>query len=109
MAAEYSAADLFVMSSRWEGLPMTLLEAQHFGLPSVSTDCPTGPREVLSGGAGRLVAPEDPQALADGLVELMFDQQLRDCMGSRANTNSKRFGIVQAQAAWAKVLSELYC
>jgi glycosyltransferase involved in cell wall biosynthesis len=107
MASEYRAASLYVMSSRWEGLPMTLLEAQHFGLPSVSTDCPTGPREVLSGGSGRLVRSEDPQALAEGLAELMTNLAERSEMARAATDNARRYRPEGIRREWEALFAEL--
>ena len=107
---EYRAASIYVMSSRWEGLPMTLLEAQYFGLPSVATDCPTGPREVLAKGSGRLVKSEDPQALADELAELMANPQEQATMARAAQENARRYrpeGIWQKwEALFAKISSD---
>lgn len=107
VASEYRAASLYVMSSRWEGLPMTLLEAQHFGLPSVSTDCPTGPREVLSGGSGRLVKLEDPRALADGLSDLMSNAAKRESMSHAAKENARRYQPEAILRQWEVVFIEM--
>ena len=61
----YRSADLFAYSSRWDGLPLVLIEALEFGLPIVSTDCPSGPAEILQNGLyGKLVPVQDPKALA---------------------------------------------
>jgi len=107
VASEYRAASLYVMSSRWEGLPMTLLEAQHFGLPSVSTDCPTGPREVLSGGSGRLVDPEDPRALADGLTDIITHAGKRAAMADAAKRNARRYQPEGIRKEWEAMLGGL--
>ena len=61
-------ADVIAMSSRWEGLPTVLLEALPFDARIVSTDCRSGPREILGGGRfGRLVPVGDPRALAKAI------------------------------------------
>jgi glycosyltransferase involved in cell wall biosynthesis len=67
--AYFKRADVFVLSSRVEGLPNVLVEAMLCGCTPVATDCPTGPREVLQDGKfGHIVPIRDPFALADALV-----------------------------------------
>ncbi len=66
--------DAFVLSSDWEGLPGVLIEALACGANVVSTDCPSGPHEILDGGRhGRLVPPGDPRALADAILASLDD------------------------------------
>ena len=63
-----SQAEVFVLSSRWEGFPNVLLEALYSGTPVVSTDCDGAPRSMLENGRhGHLVAPDDPGALCEGI------------------------------------------
>ncbi|WP_336406668.1 glycosyltransferase [Haloarcula litorea] len=79
-------ADVFLLSSRYEGLPTVLIEALAVGCPVVSTDCPSGPREILDDGDyGRLVPVSDSAGLADAVVETLADPGGSERLRDRAN------------------------
>jgi glycosyltransferase involved in cell wall biosynthesis len=79
----YASADLFALSSDYEGYPLVLIEALRCGLPIVSTDCESGPREILGGGRfGTLVPVGDEVALAEALKQALA--QPRDAAALRA-------------------------
>ncbi len=70
--AYMARASVFVLSSAWEGLPTALIEAMACGCPAVSTDCPSGPAEILAGGNyGPLVPAGDPAALAAAVLRVL--------------------------------------
>ena len=103
---EYIASSLFVMSSRWEGLPMVLLEAQHCGIPAVSFDCQTGPSEVIvHGETGFIVPLGDVTALAEKTIELALNEEMRISFGKKAKENSKRFSTEDIEKKWDELLN----
>ena len=88
------AASLFALSSLWEGLPTVLIEALACGCPVVSTDCRSGPAEILDGGQyGALVPPSDPAALADAMDAALGAPRNSDRLRERADLySSERSG-----------------
>lgn len=83
----YTEADLFVMSSSSEGFGNVIVEALSFGVPVVSTDCKSGPSEILEDGKwGRLVPVGDARALAKGIEESLSQQHDRSLLKRRANS-----------------------
>lgn len=78
------AFDIYALPSRWEGLPMAVLEAMAAGLPVVASGVGGLPTAIRDGQEGLLVPPEDPAALAAALERLLADPELRRRMGSAA-------------------------
>ena len=103
-----AAADVFVLSSIYEGFGNVLVEAMATGRAVVSTDCPHGPREIITDGQdGLLVAPADAAALARALVQVLDDPQLRDRLGRAARRRAMDFHVDRSAAGYAAVFREL--
>jgi glycosyltransferase involved in cell wall biosynthesis len=95
---EYRDAAVFVLPSRYEGMPLALLEAQALGVPAVAFDCPTGPAEILADDTGVLVPAFDTAALAHAVARVLGDRALREHMAHAAIARSRRFFSPQAHA-----------
>ena len=89
MAAIYPTADIFVLSSDYEGIPNVVLEAMAAGLPIVATRVGSVADVCQHGEAGFLVAPEDETGLVEALVRLVRQPQLRREMGARARARAE--------------------
>ncbi|MDN5869963.1 MAG: glycosyltransferase family 4 protein [Nitrococcus sp.] len=102
-------AKLFALSSRFEGMPMALLEAMACGLPCVSFDCPTGPAELIVHNVnGLLIPPEDLPALAQSLVQLMNDPALRVELGRQAACAVQNaFTLESVLTLWEDLLTSI--
>jgi glycosyltransferase involved in cell wall biosynthesis len=98
------AAALFVLSSAWEALPTVLIEALGCGCPVVSTDCPSGPREILQDGRlGRLVPVRDAAALAEAILAALQDE----CPNVVTEDDLKPYTYQAATDAYVRLISQL--
>lgn len=103
-AAFYRRADIFVLPSYGEGLPMSVIEALAAGLPVIATGVGGIPELVNDGAEGLLIAAGDVEALAGCIVRLANDAALRREMGARGRERAREFG---AEGVTARLVSEL--
>jgi glycosyltransferase involved in cell wall biosynthesis len=105
---ELAAAAVYVMSSRYEGFPMVLLEAMGVGLPVISFDCPNGPRDVIEHGSnGLLVDAGDVEGLAAAISKLASDEPLRRSMGAAALQTASGYRAEATAERWESIFAEL--
>ena len=101
MITIYKDASIVAMTSRYEGLPMVLLEAQAFGLPIVTFSCKCGPKDIVKNGEnGFLVSEGNIEEFASCLLRIMEDDELRMRMGQNAKCDSENFAESIIMRKW---------
>lgn len=101
----YLKSDFFVMSSKYEGLPMVLIEAQSFGLPIVSYDCPFGPSDVVKDGYnGILVKNQNIDQLASGILTLAQSPDLLLKYSANSKENAEKYQAENIVLMWEKMV-----
>jgi GalNAc-alpha-(1->4)-GalNAc-alpha-(1->3)-diNAcBac-PP-undecaprenol alpha-1,4-N-acetyl-D-galactosaminyltransferase len=108
VAAYLRKADLFALSSRFEGFPVTLCDAMACGVPVIAADCLSGPREIIHNGTdGMLVVPDNVDALASGIDILMSDPVKRQYFSHYAPKVLDRFGLEQVMSLWNNAIKDV--
>lgn len=100
-------SEMFVLSSRYEGFGNVIIEAMACALPVISTDCPSGPGEIIRNGIdGILVPNKDVSSLSAAIVELICDQQKRQSLSENALKAVKRFELPTIVEYWEDLMAE---
>lgn len=103
-----SSAGMFVLSSRFEGMPNVLLEAMSCGAPCISFDCPSGPAEIIDSGRNGLLVPAgDVASLAAAMDDLMNQPEKRTQLGEAAVEVGQRFSLEAVLAQWNALIKTL--
>lgn len=101
-------ADIFVLSSRYEGAPLVLVEAMACGVPIVSSDCETGPREILQDGrCGTLVPVGDAQAMAKAILDVLTDTKKREKYVRNGLKRAQDFREEDALKKWERFINTI--
>jgi glycosyltransferase involved in cell wall biosynthesis len=109
MGAEMAKASIFVLSSRFEGFPLILIEAMSKGLAVVSFDCPTGPSDIIDDHRNGILVPnKDVDALARGMSELMGDEDKRRRYAAAAVETSREYSIDAIGPRWEALFASLH-
>ena len=105
---KYLESSIYVLSSRFEGFGMVLIEAMACGVPCVSFDCPHGPSDIIEDDVdGFLVKNDDEFAFAEQLLILIENQSIRMEMGTKARENVKRFLPENILKQWDELFKSL--
>lgn len=100
----YAQADLFLFSSRSEGMPTVLIEALAAGVPCIATDCDFGPSELINDGkSGFLVPVGNVEAMTDAMLRLIGDKSLRDTFSENGPKMVEKYEEGNAVQAWEKM------
>lgn len=106
--AVYKSASIYLSSSRWEGLPMVMIEAQCCGLPIVSFDCNYGPSDIIKDGeSGYLIECFDKDVFVEKTIKIATDLSLRKKFGAKAIETSRKFSTETIKEKWLKLLKDL--
>ncbi|MFI1259003.1 glycosyltransferase [Streptomyces netropsis] len=101
-------SSVFVLSSRGEGFPLTLMEAMAAAVPCVAFDVAPGVREIIANGQdGLLASPGNPTELARQLSRLLADKEMRDQMGTTARNNIQRYSADRILTRWEELFTLL--
>lgn len=100
----YATADLFALTSRYEGFPSALLEAMASGLAVISVDCESGPRAIIRDGVNGLLVRDEQASVVEGLRKVMSDNALRVRLGATAKQVRDQFGWGAMVDAYEQVL-----
>ncbi len=111
--ALYASAYIYVMTSEREGLPMVLLEAKQYGLPSVSFDIRTGPSEIIADNVNGCLIPmtndeeDDADAMATAIGRLLADEGMWRSFSDRAKLGMEEFSMERVAGQWEELIGEL--
>jgi glycosyltransferase involved in cell wall biosynthesis len=104
----YLRANIYILSSDYEGFPNTLVEAMAHGLASISFDCETGPRDIIRNNIdGILIPPQDKDALKEAMVKLFKNKTLRRKYGKQAMDVRQRFAVEIIAEKWESLFKKL--
>ncbi|WP_033958597.1 glycosyltransferase [Psychroserpens jangbogonensis] len=104
----YNNASIFVFTSKSEGYPNALAEALYFGIPSISTNCPHGPSDLIDNDInGILIEVDNQKMLEHQLKRLMIDEDLRDNLSKSAIVKSHKLDISLITSSWTEYFNKL--
>lgn len=104
----YENSSLFVLSSRFEGFVLSLLEAMSCGLPVVSFDCKYGPTQLIENGKNGFLAPlTDTEKLAEKIIKVLEDEDLRNSMGKAAKQTAESYELPLILKKWEDLFLSL--
>jgi glycosyltransferase involved in cell wall biosynthesis len=99
------AADVFILTSLWEGFGNVIVEAMAMGTPVISTQCPHGPDEIITNGENGILVPSaDVEALTEAMLRLARDQGLRKRIAKAGKERAQDFSAERIAAEFAAVL-----
>jgi glycosyltransferase involved in cell wall biosynthesis len=101
-------SSVYVMSSKFEGMPNALMEAMAIGLPCVSTDCPNGPAELIENGVNGLLVPVgDVEALSEAIIKMIEDREFAERCGKNARKILETHSIDQKAKEYAEYIEKV--
>ncbi len=101
-------ANVFVLSSLWEGFPVVLLEAMACGIPVISTDCPSGPNEIIQDRVNGILVPlKDAKRLAEAILTVLQDKALEMSIAEEALKGIEKYSVSRIAKEYAELFRSL--